>query len=40
MQVCLGEATAAKVMAWMKNKYNGKLRLKVGYFTLILKRKG
>lgn len=29
MQVCLGEATAAKIMGWAKNKYSGKLRLKV-----------
>ena len=29
MQVCLGEATAAKIMAWVKNNYTGKLRLKV-----------
>ncbi len=40
MQVCLGEATAAKVMAWVKNKYTGKLRLKVGQLMLILERKG
>ena len=29
VQVCLGEATAAKIMAWVKNNYSGKLRLKV-----------
>lgn len=38
MQVCLGEATAAKVMAWVKNKYTGKLRLKVGHFMLTPER--
>ena len=39
MQVCLGEATAAKVMAWVKNKYSGKLRLKVGHLRLHLKER-
>ena len=29
MQVCSGEATAAKITSWAKNKYTGKLRLKV-----------
>ena len=29
LQVCQGEATVAKIMAWVKNKYAGKLRLKV-----------
>ena len=29
LQVCQGEATVAKIMAWVRNKYAGKLRLKV-----------
>ena len=34
MQVCSGEATAAKITSWAKNKYTGKLRLKVGQSSL------
>ena len=34
MQVCSGEATAAKITSWAKTKYTGKLRLKVGQASL------
>ena len=34
VQVCSGEATAAKITSWAKIKYTGKLRLKVGQPSL------